>query len=159
MPRKAKRPPVPDVPTGQPYGMAQDQRAALAEMPLPTGGGAPPPGPPMDPSMGPPMDPMADPAMAGAPMDPMAMALQEAQMMAPPGDGMLSGPTASPDVPWQNGLPVGPGAGPEALQRTNARRSPNQQRVNDTQRQNSEANDGDPAFVHLLRAAERGGAR
>jgi hypothetical protein len=25
--------------------MAQDQRAALAEMPLPTGGGAPPPGP------------------------------------------------------------------------------------------------------------------
>ena len=44
----------------------------------------------------------------------MAAALQAAQSMQPP-EGGLTAPSARPDEPLTAGLPVGAGAGPEAL--------------------------------------------
>lgn len=113
MPRTAKRTKIPPVETGQPYGVASDQQAALEVMPLADGtaemvepgGGPPPPGPgPAAPSPGggPPVGapPSTD---GGAPLpspggeDPLAGALMAAIMGPSPAEGGLTAPTAMPE--------------------------------------------------------------
>lgn len=72
---------------GQPYGAATAQAAVAAS----GGAGAPPGGPP---------------AASGAPPGPMI----------PPGaGGAFNRPTERPGEPLTQGVPIGPGAGPEAL--------------------------------------------
>ena len=80
----------------QSYGEASQQRQAMQAIPLPmqpSPGGGPPsaPRPSQNPS-----------ALGGAPMV--------------GANGPLTRPTERPNEPVTHGLPVGPGAGPEALQ-------------------------------------------
>lgn len=106
MPRAKKRPPpVPNVPTGLPYGQAQElerQRAALpaATTNPSTAAGGPPAAPPVDPRQR--MQAVADQAVA---------AMQQRQYPGP----ILTRPSARTDEPVTAGLPVGAGPGPEAL--------------------------------------------
>ena len=90
------RPTVQQVP-GQGYGEAAAQRSAMQAIPLPTpqapGGAAPA-------AVAPPAGPMS--ALPGAPMV--------------GANGPLTRPTERPNEPVTHGLPMGPGAGPEALQ-------------------------------------------
>jgi hypothetical protein len=82
----------------QPYGDAKQQ--ALQQQTAPMAGKAPlPPAPPVAPAAGP---PSADPSQPQA---------------APPYQGgAFGGPTNMPGQPVTHGSPIGPGAGPEALQ-------------------------------------------
>lgn len=127
MPRSAPRPKdstkqIPQTMAGQAYGVAGEQQAALQAVPIPSPGGTtggvpaaagpPPPAPtPGGGPGGPPPDPnaMADQAF-GLP----AGATGAASGMAMPGVS-LTAPTSRPDEPVTAGLPLGPGAGPEAL--------------------------------------------
>lgn len=70
---------------GQPYGAAGRQADAQRAVPLP-----------------------ATPAAAAAPTP-------QATPFAPPEPGLLSAPSARPGEPITSGLPVGAGAGPEAV--------------------------------------------
>jgi hypothetical protein len=79
----------------QPYGVAAAQRAAAQAIPM----GQPPLG--AAPTQTPPQ------AQPQAPTQPLAV---------PGGNGPLSRPTERPNEPVTHGLPMGPGAGPEALQ-------------------------------------------
>ena len=110
MPRNAKRPTPPAMPAtspGQPYGVAGEQRAAMASIPLPMTGpeqvgpqgeaGPPPAGLPAG---GPPGQ---TPALTpDNPMSPIAAALS---MPAPEGDAFAD-ETAFPDEPVTAGLPT-----------------------------------------------------
>lgn len=81
--------------SGQQYGQRAQQMAAQRAMPV-----APPPAP----NLAPPAAPRATPP--GAPPEPMTM----------PGQVVpLDAPSMRPNEPITAGLPVGPGAGPEAL--------------------------------------------
>jgi hypothetical protein len=80
----------------QPYGVAAAQRAAAQAIPM----GQPPLG--AAPTQTP---PQAQPQ--AAPQQPLAV---------PGGNGPLTRPTERPNEPVTHGLPMGPGAGPEALQ-------------------------------------------
>lgn len=114
MPRKAKPQPI-QTPAGQAYGVAGEQKAAMQAIPLPdaamataSGGMGQAPVPPQA-SAGP-----APAQAAPAPVDPMEAAVQAALAMTPP-SGSISDPTRRPDEPLTQGLPSGPGAGPEVL--------------------------------------------
>jgi hypothetical protein len=88
---------VPD----QPYGVAAQQRQAMNAIPLPVPQQASP----------------AAPAPGGAASSPtpgVPSALPGAPMVG--AAGPLTRPTERPNEPVTHGLPVGPGAGPEALQ-------------------------------------------
>lgn len=127
MPRKTKRPQgtpdTPDVATGQAYGVAAEQREALAAQPLPTDGAPVAPSGasgPMPAGLGPadPMQPAPAPSLE-------EMALAAAGNMPPPDPNLLTVPTARPGEPWQSGLASGPGNGPDALpMNQGARRRP-----------------------------------
>lgn len=82
-------------PTGQPYGAAGASQAAQKAVPLPLN----PASTPMAPQAAP--TPQADPIAA-------------AQAMQPP-VGLLTQPSDNPGALPTHGLPIGPGAGPEAL--------------------------------------------
>ena len=98
MPRKRKtvnnrtdlqKPQVPKVATGSvPYGQRQKLEEAQRVMPA----GAPP---------------------SFAPMEQVEEAVR--RIPAPPKGGLLAQPSARPDEPLTTGLPIGPGAGPEAI--------------------------------------------
>lgn len=82
----------PTVATGQPYGQASAQQAALRQVPL---------------AGNPPAQSGASPSMAGQSTGPPAVL---------PGQlGPLHGATQRPNEPLTAGLPTGPGPGPEAL--------------------------------------------
>lgn len=159
MPRTAKRPKgapaTPDVATGQAYGVASEQREALAAQPMPeaappAGGGAPMQAPLPAPPEG----------MAGmpAPADPFAAALS----MAPPDPNeMLFAESGRPDEPVTAGAPVGAGPGSEVLTfagayRRNTRRGPGPT----TQALEAlvAAGNGNPALAALLERARQRGA-
>ena len=80
----------------QPYGVAAAQRAAAQAIPMgqPPLGAAPNPSPPQAQPQAPPQQPLA----------------------VPGANGPLTRPTERPNEPVTHGLPMGPGAGPEALQ-------------------------------------------
>lgn len=82
---------------GGPYGQRQQLESMQRGMPLPGPGAAAPGGPVVAPGGG------------------MQAALQAALAARPPGDQGLTAPTARPAEPVTHGLPVGPGAGPEAV--------------------------------------------
>ena len=107
MPRKRKDQQAPAAAPGQPYGENIDQLQAQAVIPLPQQqppvAGGNPTGPP--------------PTQEG---DPMANLLALAQGTPPPAGGLF-GPTQRPIEPITTGLPVGPGAGPEAIVQDRAR--------------------------------------
>ncbi|MGL4297491.1 MAG: hypothetical protein ACRCW4_00260 [Candidatus Neomicrothrix subdominans] len=89
---------------GQPYGEAGDQLAAQRAIPLPNQGSTPTPSlgsGPTSPAPGQPT-PQGQPDLLA-----LAAALE-------PGP-ILTDPTQRPDEPVTAGLPVGPGAGPEAI--------------------------------------------
>lgn len=108
MPRKAKQPSTPA--PNQPYGMAGDQQAAMAQIPLPRaaspsdpGGGTqdttgnqpmPIPGAGAAPTGAPPG--MGAPA-PGPPADDLDGAISAAMAMTPPQGGLFDAPTARPD--------------------------------------------------------------
>lgn len=77
-------------PTGQAYGQAQDQQSAQKAIPLPR-----------------------DPTTAGPSAQPGPDLLALAAQMG--GGQPLNAPTQRPAEPVTAGLPIGPGAGPEAL--------------------------------------------
>jgi hypothetical protein len=90
--------------TGQPYGAAGEQRAAQGQIPMaPT---------PISTGPAPAANPSAVPQPAPSPNDVLA----QAQAHNGPGDiPPLDRPTERPNEPVTHGLPMGPGAGPEAL--------------------------------------------
>ena len=102
MPRKGARPPrAPKVASGQAYGQRQAQTRTLASIPAPSrpapsqgGGGGP---------------------GSGGPVDPAAALNTAATNFQPPALTPLDAPTQRPNEPVTTGLPVGAGAGPEAL--------------------------------------------
>ena len=79
----------------QPYGVAAAQRAAAQAIPMgqPPLGAAPTQTPPQAQPQAPPQQPLA----------------------VPGANGPLTRPTERPNEPVTHGLPMGPGAGPEAL--------------------------------------------
>lgn len=90
-PRSSNMIGVGQVPRGQPYGTATAQSQALAAVPLT--GAAPP-----------------------SPRQPSPGAQQEMVPGIQPGQiPSLEDPSVRPDEPVTEGLPLGPGAGPEAL--------------------------------------------
>ncbi len=92
---------VPD----QPYGVAAQQRQAMNAIPLPIRQQAQP------------VSSQASPAPGSGPSTPapgVPSALPGAPMVG--ANGPLTRPTERPNEPVTHGLPVGPGAGPEALQ-------------------------------------------
>lgn len=100
------RNPAKEIPTGQPYGAATEQRTALQAVPAagPTLAATPPVTAP-EPPQGPPQ------------VDPQA-ALAAASGYNPTGP-TLSDPTQNPNEPVTAGLASGPGPGPEALNMPN----------------------------------------
>lgn len=88
----------------QPYGVAAEQKAAMNAIPLPNQqqAGFRPPSPAAGGA------PVSSPASPGVPS-----ALPGAPMVG--ANGPLTRPTERPNEPVTHGLPVGPGAGPEAL--------------------------------------------
>jgi hypothetical protein len=95
------RPTAQTVP-GQQYGEAAQQRAGMQVIPLPVQQQARPPLP----------QPAAGGAVSSAPGVPSAV--PGAAMVG--ANGPLTRPSERPNEPVTHGLPVGPGAGPEALQ-------------------------------------------
>jgi hypothetical protein len=104
MPRKRKQQPI-AVPTGTSYGQGQALADAQRAIPLPTGAPTVPSGPART---------GGAPQPAG-PRDPLAAAIAAASGMAPPVAGGLTRPSDRPGEPVTAGLPIGAGAGPEAL--------------------------------------------
>lgn len=112
-------------PPGLPYGEAGRLQAGMAQVPVPRQGPLPLP-PPAPTAAGPGGPSGAPPALAqgpapgvpagsNPPASGLAQILAAAGSMAPPSGPGLSAPTARPDEPVTTGLPIGPGAGPEAL--------------------------------------------
>jgi hypothetical protein len=83
--------------SNQPYGQGVEQAALQRAMPAPNMQAGPAPA-------------QAEPAAPAMPEDPMAAAAA-----MPTNTGLLIAPDDQPDIPFTNGLAVGPGAGPEAL--------------------------------------------
>lgn len=98
--------PVTTVP-GQEYGQAAAQQAA--QRAIPTANGPTMPAAQAPPTGGPP-----GPPQGGAP-DPSDLMAQAMAHNGPAGAMALNRPTERPDEPVTHGLPVGPGAGPQAL--------------------------------------------
>lgn len=94
MPRKKKDVPVP---RNRPYGERARNEQAVGMIDQ---GQTPPGGSP----------PESMPGAPGGHTDPMAVA-QQTSLRA----GLLGGPSRSPNIPVTDGLPVGPGRGPQAL--------------------------------------------
>lgn len=112
MPRTAKRNPaapssMPATSPGQDYGVAGEQRAAMAQMPLAEAAGTQVP-------MNQAQPPSPLPAVqAEAPaVDPETLALM---MDPPPEGGALALDSAFPDEPLTAGMSIGEGPGPEAV--------------------------------------------
>jgi len=87
---------------GQGYGEAAQQRSAQQAIP-----------------MGPPPTPTPSPAPVPSPAGAVATALNPSALAGAPmvgANGPLTRPTERPNEPVTHGLPMGPGAGPEALQ-------------------------------------------
>lgn len=124
MPRARKTQPV-QAAAGQAYGERQAQEQAQAEMPLPAG-----------------------PPTGGVPAVNPGGGAQEAAlaMPAPTPPPWAAGPV---DEPITNGLPSGPGPGPEALALTRPRRAP----VADMLTQMARAT-GDPRYAEMAQRAE-----
>ena len=119
MPRAAKGPPTqpPRAAKGLPYGQGKEMADAQAAIPLPdnlaatsAAASAPSPAPP---GGSPP------PGGGGTALD-QAIA---AAAMAPDPTGGLTSPSTRPDEPITAGLPIGPGAGPQALAQAKAQRA------------------------------------
>lgn len=91
---------------GRPYGARADTEAALSAVPMPSGG----------------TEDLA--ATAAGPSDPFSQFVAAAQGAQPPGQGLLSSPTDSPDEPVTAGLDIGAGPGPEALPQMLATQGP-----------------------------------
>jgi hypothetical protein len=87
---------------GQGYGVAAEQRAAQQQIPM----GTPPAPSPSGAGPGP---------GAGAPPTPPAPGPPPSPIVPPGSNGSISRPTERPNEPVTHGLPMGPGAGPEAL--------------------------------------------
>lgn len=100
--------PVPDVPTGLPYGEHQALEQALEAMPMRSG--APAAGGPNPPPGGPPADPRMQAQEA---VESAIGALGATPFRGP----ILTSPTRRPGEPVTAGLASGAGAGPEVLQR------------------------------------------
>jgi hypothetical protein len=96
------RPNVQQVP-GQQYGEAAQQRAGMQAIPLPVQQQARTPTPPA-----------AGGAVSSSAAPGVPSALPGAPMVG--ANGPLTRPTERPNEPITHGLPMGPGAGPEALQ-------------------------------------------
>lgn len=86
----------------QPYGVAAQQRMAMNAIPLPNQQQARP------------SSPAAGGAASSLPTPGVPSAVQGAPMVG--ANGPLTRPSERPNEPVTHGLPVGPGAGPEALQ-------------------------------------------
>lgn len=128
MPRRAK--PTQSIKTApnQPYGQGAEQAAAMRAMPLPNSSlpsPAPPPPSGGGAALGAPPASSSGPGLAGgvgmvpgsdpnAAVDPDQLAMQHAAGYTP-AVTPLTAPSQRPTEPVTNGLPVGPGAGPEAL--------------------------------------------
>jgi hypothetical protein len=102
MPRRKRTGQPIGVPKGLPYGQNKATSDAQRAIPLPQAAGPPKP----QAGGGTPVPPPA--------ADPMAAAIAAAQNMAPPGGG-LGRPTERPGEALTAGLPMGAGAGPEAM--------------------------------------------
>jgi hypothetical protein len=112
MPRRSKNQQAPAAAPGQPYGEAGDQIQAQNVIPLPQQT-APTPG-------GQPGSEEQAPVAGGNPLE----AAVAAAMGTPPPGGSLTAPSVRPNEPVTNGLPIGEGAGQEALNpQSPARRS------------------------------------
>lgn len=143
MPRRAKTQPA-EAPAGQGYGERQDQMQAQEAMPLPDTRATPPGG---GPAPSPAPGGAASPAEGGAAPggDPMAAALGAAQSMEAPTPPPWA--EAPLDEPMTNGLPMGPGPGPEAIGMA-------PRRINTAQvLQQMAATTGNPYFAELAQEA------
>lgn len=92
----------PTAATGMAYGEHQQLIQAQQQIPLPGGG---------------PAFPQQQPPPGGGPPAPgqgIAQAMQAAMQMRPPEGGLLA-PSSRPHEPVTTGLPIGDGAGPEAI--------------------------------------------
>lgn len=98
---------APSAPNNQAYGQRGDQVSQQRAMPIPQ---APVPSVPSGPSVPGPAGPTG-PGPAGAPQAPDVLGAAQAFDPGPP----LMRPTERPGEPVTTGLPIGAGAGPEAM--------------------------------------------
>jgi len=116
MPRAKGPAQPPKAAQGLPYGQGQQMQDAQRAIPLPDNRKA------TSQAIGQPASPSPAPSPGGGGGSPLDQAVAAAAI-APDPTGGLASPSTRPDEPITAGLPIGPGAGPEALARAKAQKA------------------------------------